>query len=439
MVAALAAAIKSRFPAGCRIAVGLSGGLDSVVLMHALHAAQAHTHFILSAHHVCHGLSPHADEWARFCARSCEALGLPFTLTRLQVRREAQQSLEALAREARHSALRALPVEVVALAHHADDQAETVLLQLLRGAGVAGLAAMPAWAAGPPALWRPLLSYRRAELAAWATHHRLSWIEDDSNADRRLRRNALRHEVTPQLATHFPGYPQTLARSARHCAEAAQMLRELAVLDGLPQDFQQGLPLAALAALSSTRARNLLRQFFLSAGLLAPSEARLEALCQSLASKRADARSALEHQGLRLVREGGRLYVLALAAPPFCVAWHGEEHLDLPHGVLSFEARTGEGLRPEFARQHCAIVPCPRGARLALAPGQSARPVRELLRQRGVPVWAREAWPVVQQGSALLAVPGVGVAFDARGEIETLGLVPIWRASGPDADRNTEV
>ena len=425
MIAALGAAISQRFPSGCRIAVGLSGGLDSVVLLHALHGAQKHAAFQLSAHHVCHGLSPNAESWVGFCVLTCESLGLPLSITRLALERQPQQSLEALARDARHAALRALPVDVVALAHHADDQAETVLLQLLRGAGVAGLAAMPLLAPGQPALWRPLLGHTRAELAAWATARKLAWIEDESNADRRLRRNALRHDISPRLAEHFPGYPQTLSRSARHCAEAGELLRELAVLDGLPDDPQQGLRLFALAALSPPRARNLLRQFLLSAGLLAPSEARLEAFRLALASPRSDARSALMHQGVVILRQGDRV-VVAPQVQAFRRTWRGENALALPHGDLVFDTTPGQGLRADFAHQGCTVVPCPRGARLVLASGQPGRPVRELLRQHGVPVWARDAWPVLQGEAGLLAVPGLGVTPEARTRGETPGYVLRW-------------
>src|SRR5262249_14875874 len=160
-------------------------------------------------------------------------------------------------------------------AHHADDQAETVLLQLLRGAGPHGIGAMPIYRPGHPALLRPLLDLPRTLIAACAKERKLAWIEDESNMDRAHARNALRHEISPLLAARFPGYPATLARAARHQAEAAQLLDELAQRDIEGGVDAQGLDCARLAALSPARARNLLRWFLRREGMRAPSEAQL--------------------------------------------------------------------------------------------------------------------------------------------------------------------
>ncbi|MBI3149525.1 MAG: tRNA lysidine(34) synthetase TilS [Betaproteobacteria bacterium] len=424
---ALAAELARRFAPGTAVAVALSGGLDSICLLHGLHAARQRFAFALTAHHVCHGLSGQAGHWVEFCAQTCARLDLPFSVTRLNIRRAPQESLEEVAREARHAALRALDVAVVAMAHHADDQAETVLLQLLRGAGVAGLAAMPEFAPGRPALWRPLLRIPRGELTAWARVHGLTWIEDDSNADLRLRRNFLRHQIAPLLAAQVPGYPQTLARSAGHCAEAAELLADLAAQDGLPREAWQGLSLTKLHTLTPARARNLLRHFFLRAGLLAPSAARLQALLRSLSSTRPDHRTQLRHQSVMLVREGTQLHIVPPPGP-FDLAWRGETKLRLPHGELVFEPSLGAGLAVGLtATSACRVVPCPPGARLALLADRPSGAVRELLRQRGVPVWARRFWPAVLADGKIVAIPGLGVAAEARCGVGEIGTVPIWK------------
>jgi len=408
---ALAFELARRFAPGTAITVALSGGIDSMVLLHALLLARASFPIALAAHHVCHGISPHAEDWAAFCARQCQTLGVPLGTTRLALSRAPQQSIEALAREARHAALRSLDCAVVALAHHADDQAETVLLQLLRGAGVAGLAAMPELDQGHPAFWRPLLGRTRAEIAAWAKQRELAWVEDESNADLGLRRNFLRHEITPELAKVFPGYAHNLARSARHCAEAADLLQQLAALDGLPGEAKEGLPLDALRSLPDARARNLLRQFFRLAGLVAPSEARLAAFLKAALSTRPDARTELVHEETRLMREGDRLVFLPRAPEHFELIWRGESELELPHGRLRFVPATGHGLSEAVLTDpRCRICPCPSGARIWRQ--QDARPqaVKELLRAAGVPAWARPHWPAVMVADALVAVAGLGSA-----------------------------
>ncbi len=276
-----------------RVAIALSGGRDSMALLDAAVRAAATLPVELSAVHVHHGLSPHADDWAAFCGGACRERGVALTIRRVDVARRGGQSLEAAARSARYAAFAGLEVDVIALAHHADDQAETLLLQLLRGAGPHGAAAMarctPARATGP-ALLRPLLGLPRRAIDAYVGARGIAHVDDESNADVALRRNRLRHEVAPLLAAAFPGYPQTLVRAAGHQAEAAQLLDELAALDArgavapaLPGTAPTGggvLDRRALAALSDARARNLLRWFLRRHDLRAPSAARLASMLE---------------------------------------------------------------------------------------------------------------------------------------------------------------
>src|SRR5215470_3673296 len=229
--AAVGAALAEYVGPGSRVAVALSGGHDSMVLLDAMAALAPRHDVSLSAIHVHHGLSPNAERWAEFCAAQCALREVPLTLHRVALARGGGRSLEALARAARYELLLAADVDVVALAHHADDQAETLLLQLLRGAGPHGLAAMPSWREGRPALLRPLLALPRATLAACAAARGLAWIEDESNEDCRYARNALRRNIAPSLAKQFAGYPATLLRAARHQADAAALLEELAEID----------------------------------------------------------------------------------------------------------------------------------------------------------------------------------------------------------------
>jgi tRNA(Ile)-lysidine synthase len=208
-----------------RIAVALSGGIDSVVLLHVLKE-----HPGVSAVHVHHGLSPNADAWAAFCRRLCKQWGVPLKISKVKVRRSGK-GLEAAAREARYEAFRKLKADVIALAHHLDDQAETVLMNLLRGAGLRGAGGMrPLARFQGKVLARPLLEMPRKELEGYARLHGLQWIEDETNADETLARNFLRRRVGPLVETRFPQWKRSLARAARLFSEkddrAARLLRE---------------------------------------------------------------------------------------------------------------------------------------------------------------------------------------------------------------------
>lgn len=214
-----------------RLCVGLSGGLDSVVLLHLLHKTRLAPGLVVSALHVHHGLSAQADEWAQFTARLCEEWSIPFSVRHVAVKPQGD-GLEAAARAARYGAFEQSDADVLLLAHHANDQAETVLFNLLRGSGVSGLSGMPVQRMlGEKLIVRPLLGVGRAELLTYAQAHGLHWVEDESNASLAFSRNHLRHAVLPQLAKRYPSVVSTLARTAGHLAEADQLLEELALID----------------------------------------------------------------------------------------------------------------------------------------------------------------------------------------------------------------
>jgi tRNA(Ile)-lysidine synthase len=307
-------------------------------------------------------------------------------------------------------------VDVIALAHHADDQAETVLLQLLRGAGPRGLSAMPAFARGFPALLRPLLSLTRETLVAYAKHRGLDWIEDESNADTRHRRNLLRHEIAPRLAAGFGGYPATLVRAASHQAEASVLLDELAALDADGAIDRLGLDRAHLAGLSNARAANLLRWFLRREGLRPPTDARLADVLRQLRSASGDARTRIAHDGAEIGCYRGRVVVHAPTVAPFAVPWQGAPEIQLLGGVLAFEPVDGEGIASaRLARAPVTVRSRAGGERIRLATNRPRHVVKKLLQRAGLTVWQRQALPLVWCGDELVAIPGVGVdvAFQA--------------------------
>jgi len=425
------------------ITVALSGGRDSMALLDALARLVPEFPIRVAALHVHHGLSPHADAWAGFCAAECERRGLALAVRRVRVDRAPGQSLEAQARAARFAALVQADADVVALAHHADDQAETVLLQLLRGAGAHGLSAMSASRrTGGPLLVRPLLAVDRAAIEAYARAHQVAWIDDESNADTRFRRNYLRHEIAPRLAAAFPGYPATLVRAAAHHAEAALMLDELAAQDAgaaadEPVPTLDRAAFVTLALRAPHRARNLLRWFLRRHGLALPSTARLAAMQGQLVRAAADARVRLAHAGVEIGIHRGRIVVHASPVGRYAVRWDGGPMLALPHGTLEFGLVPDAGLAAAAVAAATVIVrPRAGGERIRLAANRPRQPLKRLLQEAGVPAWLRDDWPLVWCGDTLAAVPGIGIAADFQAAAGADGYDVRWRprvrsAGGP--------
>jgi tRNA(Ile)-lysidine synthase len=417
-----------------RVTVALSGGRDSMALLDAVATLVPEFPIRVSALHVHHGLSPHADAWASFCAAECDKRGIALAVRRVRVDRAPGESLEAQARAARFAALADADADIVALAHHADDQAETLLLQLLRGAGPHGLSAMSAARrTGGPLLVRPLLAVSGAAIEAYAQQHQIVWIDDESNADTRFKRNYLRHEIAPRLAAAFPGYPATLVRAAAHHAEAALLLDELAARDAgiAVEGAAPTLDRAAFVALALRaphRARNLLRWFIRRHGLVLPSTARLAAMQDQLVRAAPDAKVRLAHAGAEIGIHRGRI---AIHPPPvghYAVRWEGERSLALPHGTLEFGFVPGAGLAAAAVAAAPVVVrPREGGERIRLAANRPRQPLKRLLQEAGVPAWQRDEWPLVWCGDALAAVPGIGIAADFQAPAGTDGYDLRWK------------
>ncbi|WP_084299938.1 tRNA lysidine(34) synthetase TilS [Chitinimonas koreensis] len=416
--------------AATQVAVGFSGGLDSSVLLHLLACLRDERPFVLSAFHLHHGLSPHADDWLAHCAAVCERLGVPFSWRRADLDAAAGDSLEARARAARYAAYAALGVDRVALAHHRDDQAETVLYRLARGAGVHGAAAMPALRPlGLSRVWRPLLDVPRADLLAYAQQHGLGWVEDESNRSIEYDRNYLRRRVLPELEARFPAAPAALARAARHFGEAAQLLDELAELDA--GGWSPRLALACFEPLTPARRRNLLRAFLARAGLR-PDERQLALLLEQMLEARADANPCFRLGGIAVHRYRGELWLgEARPLPPGPQGLSDAESAPLPGwgGVLTW-CPASFGLAAE-GRKALELRPRAGGESIRLRRGGPRRPVKHLLQEAGVPPWLRDRWPLLWQGDRLVAVAGLAVAAECQVEA---GWRPEWRPDDwPDA------
>jgi len=410
------------------IAVAYSGGRDSTALLHATLVQAAAIGIDVAALHVHHGLSPNADRWLAHCEAQClrwAQRGLPVRLvaSRLTEQPKRGDSIEAWARRERYRALRAAALEVgataVLLAHHRRDQAETVLLQALRGAGPAGLAGMPARAERDGMVWlRPWLARPRSEIEAYVRRHRLAHIDDESNVDPRFARNRLRMEVWPALSVAFSDAEVTLASTAAWAAEASQALDELAGLDLGEVSNERGLDVASWRSLSAARRSNVLRAWLKHAasGQAAPASLVLRLLDELPAQRTARwphpggelrlyrgtlrlelggaalrATGAARETTLHLKRAGnyrlpgwgGSLRVVRVREGGVPLAWLGQVELKLREGAEKFQAGIG-------------------------------RPPRSLKKQfqaAGIAEWERDG-PLVYSGGQLVFVPGLGL--DAR-------------------------
>ena len=422
----------SALPGPARIAIAYSGGLDSSVLLDAAVRVAGASRCV--ALHVHHGLSPNADAWLAHCEATARALGVEFDARRVDVARDdVPAGIEAAARDARYRALDAMcaahGAQSLWLAQHADDQAETVLLQLLRGAGLAGLAAMApvrAVEGGVPRA-RPLLALLRAQLEQYAYAYGLQWVEDESNEDTRYARNALRHDVMPALAAHFPGFRDALARTAAHAATAQQLLDQLARIDlhDASRDDGRALSHDALVALDDARALNLLRYWMRTLGLPGASTARMADVLRQLRDVRevgGDHGLRIDHAGRRLRSyrgvvswdEQGDARESGDAREPAELKWQGEEVWRVPQwrGTFVFapsEADDPDAV-PEAVLASAPLVARARsgGERMRNPAAGISRTLKNLFQERGVPAWERDV-PLLFIGDTLLFVPRIGV------------------------------
>lgn len=395
------ARLRLGVPTGAtRFCVAYSGGGDSTALLAALSTLGLPA---LRALHVHHGLQAVADDWVLHCERRCRQLEIPLQVLHVKIAPDDALGPEAAAREARHRALgQALqPGEVLVMAHHQDDQAETFLMRALRGSGVRGLGSMRALRRfGDGWLWRPLLDVRRSELLDWVAARGLDWIDDPHNAEPRYERVRLRREVLPQLAGHWPAATESLAQSARWCAEADDLLDELAGLDAQRVVEVQGLSLQGLAELSVARRNNLLRWYLEQQGL-PPAPQTALARVPELLDAPADAEPLLSWPGVELRRYREHLYVMR-ALPPepegFDVQWSGAAVLGLPPGCGELKASAPGRYTVRFASG---------GERFRPVAGQPSRSLKNLFQERGIPPWKRRRTPLVFEGGELVWVGGL--------------------------------
>lgn len=422
--------------------IAFSGGLDSTVMLHGLGELRERLGLELCALHAHHGLHPQADDWLSHCAEVCADWEIDFRQQRLHLT-GGERSLEERAREARYAWFRSVmgPGCVLLTAHHQGDQAETLLANLVRGAGVHGLAAIPARASfDDGVLARPLLGFSRGQLRRYARHHDLQWVEDSSNQDLRINRNFIRHVVMPLLGERWPGVSGTLARTAGHMREAAELLDAVARGDlaGVASEqtlWGSRLDVGGLAGLDGARQRNALRHWFRTSGHQAPGTRHLDMLWRQMVVREPRSTAVLRWPRAELRRYRRWLYLSTPMAdlPLQARRWCWREPLALPALGLLLRAVpvTGDGIAVSRLPD-CLGVAWRRGGEWLRLPGRRHRQrLKKLLQSAGVPPWYRDRIPLLHIDDEIAAVAGRWYCepFAARAGEEGMAFI-LQRAEG---------
>jgi len=380
-------ASKDLYLEGRRIVVALSGGVDSVVLLHYLHH---HFPGQVRAVHINHNLSNYCKEWQSFCESLCKKMSVDFISIDICI--ESSSNIEENARKNRYHALTGelRDDEVLTTAHHQDDQAETLLLQLFRGCGVAGLAAMPKQKQlDKGVLYRPFLALSRAQILDYATEHRLSWIEDDSNHNLNFRRNLLRLEYLPKLAKVFQGLNANIARSSKHQSEALSLLSDLAELDIKTHELIQNnrLQTEPLMKLDSLRRANVIRYQLKHLHFLAPSKKVMQEI-NTLMQAKEDAKSLVTWDNFEVRRYQGELYLIDKKIP---MKINNCQYFDQFKKMPNFEIH--------FRQE---------GQRVQLLGKSHSQSLKKVLQEANIPPWERQTLRMYYIGGELRAMERIG-------------------------------
>jgi tRNA(Ile)-lysidine synthase len=411
--------------------VALSGGVDSVVLLHLLYELQKKHHFTLNVTHVHHGLSKNADKWVKFCEKLCTKLSVPLNVYYVKLPQKKSLGIEGEARRLRYEKLLQSKSDLVILAHHADDQAETFLLQLIRGAGVKGLSSMAHFDESRK-LWRPLLHVSRIDIESYAKQHKLKWIEDESNLNTDFDRNFLRVKVLPMLKKRFSHIIKVISRVSSNLAEAQNLLDELAKIDLKNHlksiNSEDKLNVNYLNKLSSLRAKNVLRYWLQINDQLMPSKDHLEEILRQVLTAKKDAELKIElSEEFEIRRYKDEIYIVQNnknKLKNYEIVWKGESIILLPNGSkLTFIKVKGRGIGLDFLKNQKLMISNRKG-------GESFRPdlkrptkkIKQLLQESDLPPWERDHLPLIFLDRDLASIPNFGVDIKFQTKLKEVGL-----------------
>lgn len=422
-------------PPDAALCVAFSGGLDSTVLLHALArlAAQQRS-YRLRAVHVDHGLHADSIRWRQHCEQQARSLQVEFATVRVAVDRIDQGGLEAAARDARYDALRNIlrAGEYLLSAHHADDQLETMVFALMRGAGLAGMSAMPVtqpFANGW--LVRPLLDFTRGELEAWARAEGLAWLSDPSNDNLAFDRNFLRHKIVAPLRERWPAAAQTASRSAEHLREARRALEQLAEIDAEHAVRGECLDVESLRPLDAERRRNLLRYWIRRRGARAPATRKLAAIEHDMLAAAEDRVPCMGWDGWEIHRHRGLLYCERQCPERVldqALEWQPPAPLTLPAGLgkLRIDAAAAGGLNSAKLAATLSVRFRAGGESLQLAGDAFHRKLKKLLQSAAILPWWRGRLPLIYSDGQLIAVGDLWIAADFAAQAGEPASAIVW-------------
>ncbi len=399
--------------------VAYSGGLDSHVLMHLVSQCDGVHSGPLHSIHVNHNFSPSSGDWARHCTSVAESLGFEHQALEIIDKPDAGESLEAWAREQRYQLMVSkMPGNAVLLtAHHLDDQAETLLLQLFRGGGASGLAAMPTYSKRYGVLHgRPLLGFSREEIAEYAHSQELCWIEDESNTDSAFDRNYLRHQIFPLLRQRWPALSKTLGRVAEHQAVARQIMEEMGNidLDYILDPATGGINIERLEKLPAVRQSNAIRQWIKSDGLPLPASVHLEKVFDEVVKARSDGEPLVTWPGCEVRRHDKYLYAMRPLAEhdsKQTIEWPLREKCRVGSGSLVAMRNKGRGIKADIIKNDSLQVRFRQGGeKICLPRQQHAKELKKLFQENSVPPWVRERIPLLYHNGDLVCVGDIWFA-----------------------------
>ncbi len=429
--------------AGRSVCLAYSGGVDSHVLLHLLATTQHPQLTQIRAVHINHGLNTAAGEWAEHCADVTEKIGVPFSSINVDVKHIEHLGMEAAARKARYKALskELSPDDVLVTAQHQHDQAETLLLQLFRGAGPLGLSAMwPESQSHNMTIIRPLLGVSKQDIIDYAELHQLSWIDDPSNENTDINRNYLRQTVWPVLQERWPSLEKTIARSAMHCQETSLLLAQLAEQDrDLCQSQSEDLSIAAVKRLPVERQRNLLRFMIEVAGYELPSTAILQRIIEDVINAAEDKMPVVRWSDVEVRRYRDALYVQASTNPESSsteINFTGPAELVLSEGcTVKWQLTSGDGLKISVLNGDLTLRYRQGGEKIRLRGHPQHKSLKQLFQEWSVPPWKRSTIPLFFVGTELVAVVGYGYAEHYAAETGEKGWLPYLHGDfQPDLD-----
>ena len=406
------------------VVVAYSGGLDSHVLLHLCATLKVN---LVRAIHIHHGLNSEADFWASHCEETCQQLSVPFSLIQVDAKPRKGESREEAARDARYDALKShlQKGELLLTAQHREDQAETLLLQLFRGCGVKGLAAMPvSMQFGRGQLVRPLLDCSQSTLRDYASAHKLHWIEDSSNQDQSFDRNYLRQSIMPLLENRWPTISGRLARTSSHCGEASSLLNGMAdrLLHELISADGESLLIDRVLDLSDAQKRLILRRWIDSQKGRPPSQRLLKEIIQNVLTASIDAMPSVHWSGFSIRRYRNQLYFMSESVEPVresCLSWDVREaNITIGrYGELTARITPAVGVSAKLWNKGPVTIHFRRGGERLKPIGRSGtHQLKKLFQEAGIPPWIRKKIPLVYINNQLAVVSGLWIADWCKGE-----------------------